>query len=257
MELDDARALIAGVRDPAIAWRRLRERRGAALDGDERRRFHVRGERRGVPAGVRHRIRVEAERIALCISPGVPKAPCVAHPITIDDVVAFDRALDDVRAIEALAMRVVRALDAIGQPTAARGWDADRRTVEPTPRPVWRRGGPPVPHDARVVRLLSRHVGAELGVSGYFNDEPRLEVLAWGSRAWRDAGARGTIVSPAYEECGARLFVAKAALGRRYAELDDPFALLEQVGRLGGVYHGHSDEAIVLEWVGDDARAAR
>jgi hypothetical protein len=240
-----ARQAVRSTSDPFEAWDRV-----GAFDG----LFHL---RRGALAGTRRhlvrRMRASAVRLALCSSRHVPAAPCVAHPITVPDAVAFHGLGPFVLEIEAHARRAADAFDAIGQPTgalAASRIGTSRRVI------VWRtRAKETRLSTCRSVallamKLIAEHADHRLGVrapDGHCSEWNRPRVAAFGLLAWRAAVARGLHVSPTPRECGSRLFVAAEAVGRAYADLVNPFEPLFTLGTSGVEIVAWSSETITLE----------
>ena len=75
-----------------------------------------------------------------------------------------------------------------------------------------------------------------------FGDWTRLEYAAIGALVWRLARERDTRL-----RASSLLRVAPAVVGRSYSELDDPFAPLLALQRLGCRLHAFSAEALTLE----------
>ena len=242
---------VSSTTDPFEAWQRL----GVFGMNDEPfedgRLFHLRRSPGATRRIVVRQMRAAAVRIALCPSPGVPKAPCVRHPVSVSDAVAFSLLGPRILDIEAVAREAADALDEIGQPThalALAGSDHNRRRI------VWRTGigEKRLAHRAAVllaVKLLEQHgsgrwwepvglgPGREAVHESHYCEWSRIRLVAVGVLAWRAAVGRGLRVTATRPERGSRFYVRPEAVGRAFADL----------GMLGVELAACSSEAIVLE----------
>ncbi len=260
------RRIVGQLVDPFQAWDRLTRHRtvGESIAAPDR-LFHLRrGLHGATPRWVVRRMRQGSIRVALCASPGVPPAPCIRHPPSVDGAVRYCVVGAILARAEALALRAARSFDVIGG-----GTHALSLTV-PGPRArcaVWT----PVRSEraARTLRpalLLATKLLAELGDGRWWSDAsglwrpsghysewspPAAEVV--GAAAWAEAVRRRLRVGPTDERPGSRLIVRRETVGAPYAELDDPFASLLCLRSLGIEPRGHSHEAVVLSlspWAG-------
>lgn len=205
--------------------------------------------------------RREAPRTALDPNPGVPVAPYLEHPISVDEAARFAILLPLLRGCSALAAAAVRALDALGQPTTALHRWAESLREPPSRRAVWRR-----PNAARadrpgfrMVTLTAAQVLADVegrALPGYFglsavlrhpSEWSRLEAVVLGALAWRLACERDAKIQRPAQGVGHRLHLRPAIVGRRYAELEDPFSPLLAILRLGGRLCSCSPATMTLE----------
>lgn len=241
----------------AAAWARL----GGADDGlfHLRRVAHVGADLWISPA------RGLAPRVAIDANPGVRPAPCLEHPISLDEVARFAILRPMLRRCAELGAAATRALDAIGQPThALQRWAAQCREP-PRRRPVWQpadpsRGDRP---RLRMLTLLANHLVVAIGgraVPGPLDGVPallrhpsewsRLEAAVLGELAWRIASARELLIARDPGRGWHTIHPRPAVLGRRYGELEDPFVPLLALLRLGCGLVAYSPGTMTFELQG-------
>ncbi|MBZ5713837.1 hypothetical protein [Nannocystis pusilla] len=251
----DAAPAVIAVRQTealALAWERLG-------DGIER-RFHVRGHPRVERERLHALARREAPQIAVDANPGAPRAYGLPHPGSIEDAVRFAAALPLMRRCEELGARAVRAFDALGQPTHALARLAAQRGESPQRAAVWRLWRPRSETSRQrmatltATRVLHDLGGAEhherLGVpGGHCSQWSELETLTVGALAWRRACELEVRVRDhdRSRHGSHTVNLRPGIVGRRYAELDDPFAPLLAIVGLGCRLHAFSWEATTFE----------
>lgn len=253
---DSAPAAIAARQTEALAraWQRLG-------DGHPR-RFHVRGHARFERERLQPRARREAPPIAVDPNPGVPRAYGPPHPGSIEDAVRFAAALPLMRPCEELGERAARAFDALGQPTHALAHLAAQTREAPRRAPVWRLWRPRSAASRQrmvtltVTKLLHDLGGAQsyelLGLPlsrRHCSEWSELETLTVGALAWRlacdgDLHVQGHDASRYWSHM---VNLRPEVVGRRYRELDDPFAPLLAIARVGCRLHAFSLEATTFE----------
>lgn len=237
----------------ATAWERL----GGAGESlfHLRRVDHFAGDLWNSPA------RGLAPRVAIDANPGVRPAPCLEHPISLDEVARFAILLPVLRRCAELGEAATRALDAIGQPTHALRRAAERGQP-PQRRPVWqvanvRRGERP---RLRMSTLLANQLVVAVegrAAPDHFGGVPailrhpcgwsRIEAAVLGELAWRIAAASGL---PIVRELGKgwhTVNLRPAVIGRRYGALADPFVPLLALLRLGCGLVAYSPETMTFE----------
>ncbi|MFY0541024.1 hypothetical protein [Nannocystis pusilla] len=251
---DSAPAIIAARQTEAIAkaWWRLGD--GVA------RSFHVRGHPRLERERLHARARDQAPQIAVDPNPGSPKARGLPHPGSIEDAVRFSAALPLMRRSEELGARVVRAFDALGQPTHALDRLAAGGRESPQRAAVWRLWRPRSEASRlRMLTLAATQVVHDLGDAkhherlglpgSHCSQWDELETLTIGALAWRLARELDARVR---DRDRARhglhmLNLRPEVVGRPYRELDDPFTPLLTIARLGCRLHAFSREATTYE----------
>lgn len=202
------------------------------------------------------RARLAAPRIAIDPNPGVPVAPYLDHPISIDEAARFSILLPLLRRCTELGEAATRALDAIGQPTTALQARAEQQREPPRRRPVWRR-----PNAVRVDRSGIRMVtltavqvlldvddraALDRG-SPHPSEWNRLAALTHGALAWRLACERDVRVGRRISQSSHTVHLRPAIVGRRYHELDDPFAPLLAIVRLGCCLYAYAAGTMTFE----------
>lgn len=203
-----------------------------------------------------------APRVAIDANPGSRPAPCLEHPISLDEVARFAILSPILRRCAELGEAATRALDAIGQPTHALQRWAEAQREPPRRRPVWRlasasRGDRP---RLRMLTLLANQVIVaiaghehpdELGDTPALRRHPsgwsRIEAAVLGELAWRIAAARGLQIPREAERWWHRVNLRPAVIGRRYRELADPFVPLLALLRLGCGLVAYSPETMTFE----------
>ncbi|MDP2308402.1 MAG: hypothetical protein Q8P18_20455 [Pseudomonadota bacterium] len=208
-------------------------------------------------------MRASPIRVALCESPGVPSAPCVTHPVSMEDVECFHRLAPALDGFEEAAHRAARALHVVGRPTHALALLYDE-APPPNRRTVWRTGAAAtrrVPSQYVLLlatKLLEELAGAwwlagsldGLGITlppGHYSEWDRDTATEIGAVAWRAAVARGLSVTATCKDPGARLHVNPTTVGAAYATLVDPFESLGWLARAGIELAAVSPEAVLLE----------
>lgn len=257
----DARG--GGVPISAIVARRLDAlaRAWERLGGGREFLFHVRGELRPAEDRPIARTHLDAPRIAIDPNPGVPRAPYLEHPISLAEAARFAVLQPVMRCCAALGAAASRAFDVLGQPTTALHRQALQHSEPPPRRQVWRLRSTARSARAQVrMEILTvRHVLGDIGdaaaperfgvpaVACHPERWSRLATATIGALAWRLACERDARVGPSSPWAGHRMLASPAVVGRRYRELDDPFAPLLAVLRLGCRLHAFSCEATTLE----------
>ncbi|MEZ4454281.1 MAG: hypothetical protein R3B09_32805 [Nannocystaceae bacterium] len=226
----------------------------ARLGGDA---LHVHLQRSPRPPAQRlsPKIRAEAPRIALDRNPGVPRAPVLVHPASLDEAARFAVLRPLLDRCVALAERAALALDAIGQPTHALARWASRLPAPPRRIAVWR-----LRHPHRGDRVRDRRViltagqvaldaAAPPGLRAHPSSLALPEITVAGALAWRRAVEGDAIVREHEPRRWSShvLHLNPRAIGRRYRDLVDPFAPLLAILRLGCRLHGFSSESMTLE----------
>lgn len=247
----------------AIAARRLAAlaRAWERLGGEREFLFHVRGEwRLGEDRQVLRR-HIDAPEIAIDENPGVPEAPYLEHPISLAEAARLAIVLPVLRRGAQLGEAAARAFDVLGQPTTALDLLSRARRGRPARRIVWRVRSAARSRwsQVRMVLLTVGHVLEGLGaearperfgvpaVAGHPQGWGPVELVAIGELAWRRACELDLRVREPRARFGNRVLVDPAAVGRRYSELDDPFASLLAITRLGCRLHAFSREAATFE----------
>jgi hypothetical protein len=235
----------------AQAWERL--------GGGREFLFHVRWEWRPEEDRPVSREHVEAREIAIDENPGVPEAPYLEHPISLAEAARFSIVTPVLRCCAELGEAAARAFDVLGQPTTALHQRSLARGQRSPRSVVWRvRSAARSAHSrVRMVVLAVRHVLDDLGAAatpewfgvpaGHPQGWGAFELAAIGALAWRRACELGVPVGAPRVKYGNRMLPAPAVIGRRYRELEDPFASMLAIMRLGCRLHAFSAEATTLE----------
>jgi hypothetical protein len=219
----------------------------ARLGGTREFLFHLRGELRPGEDRPISRDYVEAPRFAINCNPGVRKAPCLEHPISLAEVARFAIVLPVMRCCVPLGEALIRAFDALGQPTHAQHDRAQKQQALPERRTVWQVRSPALrPRSCvRIVNMAAWHVLLDSGarvepeligvpaVASRYWYWTHLEPAIVGALAWRLACERDARVQPRRSRAGSELTPNPASVGRRYCELEDPFTPLLAILRLG------------------------